>query len=137
MSVNWKLISPENFEKLIRDLLDQIGLQDVCHLGRSGDENIDVLAKEVFKSKRGHIITKSVMVQVKRYLSGKLAPKEYHEILNDAKNHNIDHLIVISLVGYTSGVKYRYLTYKRSNQYPTIELWDKDQIESYIFQFPH
>ncbi len=137
MIIDWKTIEPDNFEKLIRDLLDQIGLQEVSLLGRPGDENIDILAKETYQSKRGFTMIKEVMVQVKRYISRKMNPSEFYNIIEDAKNHNVEHLIIINLSGFTSGVKDRFLTYNNNRNKPTIELWEKNQIESYIFRFPH
>ncbi len=137
MIIDWKTIKPDNFEKLVRDLLDQIGLQEVINIGRAGDENLDILAKETYQSKRGYTITKNVMVQVKRYLARKMNPSEFFNIINDAKNQNIDHLVIVNLSGFTSGVKDRYLTYTNKRNKPTIELWEKNQIESYIFRFPH
>jgi len=137
MEINWKEIEPSMFEKLVRDLLDNLGLVQVTHLGRPGDENVDVFAHEIFYSPRGRTINERVMIQVKRTLTAKMTSTEFLSIISDATNQNFNHLIIICISGYTSGVKDRYITYISNKKSPSIELWEKEQVELYLFRFPH
>ncbi|OLS19078.1 MAG: hypothetical protein HeimC3_47510 [Candidatus Heimdallarchaeota archaeon LC_3] len=136
MDLDWEEISADNFESFCRDLLVILKFHEVIKLGRVGDESIDIIANEYYKSERGRVVKNRVMVQVKRYLARKLQKNEFFDILNDARNNKVNHIIIICLSGFSKGVLDRYKTFLDKENKITLELWDKELIESFVFSNP-
>lgn len=104
--INWENITPEEFEELCYLLLEENEFYNLEWYGKSGgDKGRDILAEKNFIPFKNKNINQKWLCQCKRYTKKKITKTMIQEILNSAKEHNIDYLLLAITDILTSDIK--------------------------------
>lgn len=125
MKINWKSLTPSQFEKLCNVVLGETGFTNLKWYGESGgDKGRDILADRKDCPVPGITRTERWMIQCKRYLSKKLTKSDLKDLMDCALEHEIDNLLLITT--YTLSANLRDWLERAKHNYPfKTHVWEE------------
>jgi len=134
MKVVWSQLTPNDFEKLCGLLLEKEGFTDIQWYGKSGgDKARDFIAmKEDCPLPSSKRMAKWV-VQCKRYVTKPPTKRDIQSFLDDALEHNPDHVLLIVTNTLSGNTKDWIGKIRRMRRYPfDIHCWEELYLEREI-----
>jgi HJR/Mrr/RecB family endonuclease len=92
---DWAKLSPDRFEKLCSDLLEQNGFFNIRRIGGSGDRGRDILANKQITLIKGVNEVQQWLIQCKRYAKTNITIDDICHELTQARAHKPDYYALI------------------------------------------
>ncbi len=141
-SLNWSALHPEDFERLLFDLLrDLAGYQNVDWLMKTNapDRGRDISLQRVVPDDAGTIRTDRVIVQAKHYTSKSVGPSDVQGALTSLPLWEppvIRSLIIATSSRFSSDAVTLAEKHNDLGNRPHIELWPDSRLETLLAQRP-
>lgn len=141
-ALNWSVLQPDNFERLLFDLLrDLDGYQNVEWLMKTNapDRGRDISLQRVVPDAAGTIRTDRVIVQAKHYTSKSVGPADVHGALASLELWEppvIRSLIIATSSRFSSDAVSLAEKHNDLGKRPHIDLWPDSRLEMLLAQRP-
>jgi hypothetical protein len=134
MKVVWSQLTPSDFEKLCALIFEKLGFTDIRWYGKSGgDKARDFTAMKEDSPLPSMKRMAKWVVQCKRYVPKPPTKRDIQSFLNDALEHNPDHVLLIVTNTLTANTKDWIEAVRQARQYPfDIHYWEELDVEREI-----
>lgn len=112
MNIDWNRISPERFEQLCTEIIQNEGFYNIRRMGGTGDRGRDITAQKQSNLFYGSTETQKWIIQCKRLVKSNLTIDDLSSELNKVRMHNIDYYLLIltntlksNLVDWIEGIR--------------------------------
>ena len=141
LSLDWKNLSPTEFEELCKDLLCDLGYIHVKRMSGvgGGDMGQDIIAEETVSHRNRFSETIKLMVQCKNYAPSKttIKPNIVEKYVNRAETFGFSQLLIITSYDLTSQAK---ITVNTINNNPKktvkVTFWNEIDLLNFLQQYP-
>jgi len=134
MKLNWKEITPLEFENLCYDLLYVLGFQNLDRCGGTADRGRDIEAIWKIKDPSEDIYFQKWFVECKFYKHG-IPIREIHAKIQWADAERPDVLLIITNSHLTAQAK-DWLEKIREEKVYNIQIWENNKIEKLLMKYP-
>jgi hypothetical protein len=129
MKINWKSISPEDFERLCSILLEKNGFNNIEWHGQGGgDKGRDIVCTKVIEPLPSVSELQKWLVQCKRYTEKRISKSELHELFASAREHKPQALLLIITDVLNSALKDWINQVKKEFSFQ-IFIWEENHIQ--------
>lgn len=135
MILNWKKITPLEFENLCYDLLYALGFKNLDRRGGAADRGRDIEAVWEIKDPSGDIYLQKWFVECKFYKYG-ISIRDIHDKIQWADVEYPDTLLIITNSHLTAQAK-GWLEKIRKEKVCNIQIWENEKIEKLLSKYPY